>query len=167
MKYFHFILTYFSTSCRFWNKHVVTRRPFKPFSLIIYRVFRKNCVFFTIHCNTSLASISVRDLQSSQRNASVQSLLVANFREFLKKNTIFTEHPVLWGGRGYTTSQLQPDGWRQSSFQEQLATKLPFILKHPAGHFTHIHSIIPSIDPDALPCLLECSPLLYRPGYSV
>ena len=32
-------------------------------------------VFF--HCNPSLAYIAVRDLQSSQRNASVQSLLLA------------------------------------------------------------------------------------------
>ena len=63
----------------------------------MYRVFRKNCVF---HCIPSLANIALRDLQSSQRNASVQSLLlagnfynqqqpsagegeVANFREFL------------------------------------------------------------------------------------
>ena len=42
-----------------------------------YRVFRKNSFFFTIHCNPSLAFIAVRDLQSSQRNASVQSLLLA------------------------------------------------------------------------------------------
>ena len=33
--------------------------------------------FFTIHCNPSLAYIAVRDFQSSQRNASVQSLLLA------------------------------------------------------------------------------------------
>ena len=33
--------------------------------------------FFTIHYNPSLAYIAVRDLQSSQRNASVQSLLLA------------------------------------------------------------------------------------------
>ena len=63
--------------------------------------------FFTINCNPSLAYIAVRYLQSSQRYASVQSLLlagnflynqkqpsagegeVANFREFLEKNTIF------------------------------------------------------------------------------
>ena len=32
--------------------------------------------FFPIHCNPSLAYIAVRDLQSSQRNASVQSLLL-------------------------------------------------------------------------------------------
>ena len=42
-----------------------------------YRVFRKNCVFFTIHCTPSLAYIAVRGLQSSQRNGSVQSLLLA------------------------------------------------------------------------------------------
>ena len=39
--------------------------------------YRKNCVFFTIHCNPSLVYVAVRDLQSSQRNASVQSLLLA------------------------------------------------------------------------------------------
>ena len=33
--------------------------------------------FFKIHCNPSLAFISVRDLLISQRNASVQSLLLA------------------------------------------------------------------------------------------
>ena len=33
--------------------------------------------FFTIHCNPSLAYIAVRDPQSSQRNAIVQSLLLA------------------------------------------------------------------------------------------
>ena len=39
-------------------------------------VHEKLC-FFTIHCNPSLAYIAVRDLQSSQRDASVQSLLLA------------------------------------------------------------------------------------------
>ena len=34
--------------------------------------------FFTIHCNPSLAYFAVRDLQSSQRNASIQSLLLAS-----------------------------------------------------------------------------------------
>ena len=33
--------------------------------------------FFTIHCNPFLAYIAVRDLQSSQHNTSVQSLLLA------------------------------------------------------------------------------------------
>ena len=73
----------------------------KPF--FIQGVQEKLC-FFTIHCNPSLAYIAVRDLQCSQRKASVQSLLlagsflynqwqpsagegeVANFREFLDKN---------------------------------------------------------------------------------
>ena len=32
---------------------------------LYYRVFRKNCVFFTIHCNRSLAYIAARDLQFS------------------------------------------------------------------------------------------------------
>ena len=68
--------------------------------------------FFIIHCNSLLAYIAVRDLQSSQHNTSVQSLLLAgnffynqqqpsagegeveNCREFLEKNTIFNEHPV-------------------------------------------------------------------------
>ena len=35
--------------------------------------------FFTFHCNPSLAYIAVKDLQSSQRNANVQSLLLAFF----------------------------------------------------------------------------------------
>ena len=80
--------------------------------MIVYiqGVQEKKC-FFTIHCNPSLAYIAVSDLQNSQRNASVQSLLlavnflynqsqpivqpngqpsagegkVANFREFLEK----------------------------------------------------------------------------------
>ena len=65
--------------------------------------FQGKMSFFTIHCNPFLAYLAVRDLQSSQRNASVQSLLLAgiflnnqyqpsagegeveNFREFLKK----------------------------------------------------------------------------------
>ena len=33
--------------------------------------------FFTIHCNPSLANIAVRALQSSQRNVSVQLLILA------------------------------------------------------------------------------------------
>ena len=39
--------------------------------------------FFTIYCNPSLAYIAVRDLQSSHRNASIQSLLFAG--KFLYK----------------------------------------------------------------------------------
>ena len=85
--------------------------PVKIFETFVQGVHEKLC-FFTIHCNPSLAYIAVSDLQSSQRDASVQSLLlagnflynqyqpsagegeVANFREFLEKNTIFNEHPV-------------------------------------------------------------------------
>ena len=70
-------------------------------------VQEKLCVFFLTHCNPSLANIAARDLQSSQRNASVQSLLlagnflnnqqqpsagegeVANYPEFYKKNNIY------------------------------------------------------------------------------
>ena len=42
----------------------------------LHGVQKKLC-FFTIHCTPSLACIAVRDLQNSQRNASVQSLLLA------------------------------------------------------------------------------------------
>ena len=74
--------------------------------------------FFTILCNPSLAYIDVRDLQSSQRNASVHSLVlagnflvqpiaaecwrgkVANFRGFLEKkqylmNTLYRKQYFL------------------------------------------------------------------------
>ena len=52
--------------------------------------------FFTINCNPSLAYIAVRDLQNSQRNANVHSLLLAGIFLYnqLEKNTIFNEHPV-------------------------------------------------------------------------
>ena len=77
----------------------------------IQGVQEKLCIF-TIHCNPFLAYIAVRDLQSSRRNASVQSLLLAGhfctnnssrvlarerwqtFENSWKKNTIFDEHPV-------------------------------------------------------------------------
>ena len=80
------------------------------------------CVFFTIHCDPSLAYIAVRDPQSSSpRKASVQSLLlagnqqqpsagegeVANFREFLKKNTIFNDHPVHMNDSGVLIRQRE------------------------------------------------------------
>ena len=46
------------------------------FSNLVHKVqgVQENLCFFTIHCNPSLVYIVVRDLQSSQRNASVQSL---------------------------------------------------------------------------------------------
>ena len=67
----------------------------------IQGVQEKLC-FFTIHCNHSFAYIGVRDLQSSQHNASVKSLLLAGIfcttnsklSRILEKNTIFKEHPV-------------------------------------------------------------------------
>ena len=40
-------------------------------------VVQENLFFFTIHCNPSLAYITVSDLQSSKRIASGQSLLLA------------------------------------------------------------------------------------------
>ena len=43
---------------------------------LVQGVQEKLCLF-TIHCNPSVAYITVRDLQSSQRNACVQSLLLA------------------------------------------------------------------------------------------
>ena len=47
-----------------------------PFIGKLQGVLEKLC-FFTIHSNPFLAYIAVRALQSSQRNASVQSLLLA------------------------------------------------------------------------------------------
>ena len=44
-------------------------------NIYIKGVQEKKLFFFTIHCNPSLAYIA--DLQSSQRNAIVQSLLLA------------------------------------------------------------------------------------------
>ena len=78
----------------------------------MFTIIQKNCIFLTIHCNASLAYITVRDLLSSQRNASVQSLLLANnffvqpiaaecwrgrggkLSRIRGKNTNFNEHPV-------------------------------------------------------------------------
>ena len=45
-------------------------------TILLLGVREKMC-FFTIHCNPSLASIAVRDIQRPQLNASVQSLLLA------------------------------------------------------------------------------------------
>ena len=55
----------------------------KPLSLILYFIViilqgvQEKLCFLTIHCNPSLTYTVVRDLQSSKRNASVQSLLLA------------------------------------------------------------------------------------------
>ena len=54
--------------------------------------------FFTIHCNPSLTYITVRDLQSSESNASVQALLLAgNFLPIAAK---------CWRGRGGKLSRI-------------------------------------------------------------
>ena len=67
---------YYWTILHFLSPQCITGRWIK----ICTRVFRKIVFFFTIYCNSSLAYIAVRDLQSSQRNASVQSLpLAVNF----------------------------------------------------------------------------------------
>ena len=94
---FHISLESVPLSCRYFN--------------FIQGVQEKLC-FFTIHCNPSLAYSGVRDLQSSQLNASVQSLLLAGnfcttnssrvlawerwqtFDNSWQKNTIFNEHSV-------------------------------------------------------------------------
>ena len=89
---------------------------FKTIYVLTYLYISTGCsgkiVFFTINCNPSLAYIAVGDLQSTGRNASVQSLLltgnflynqqqpsagereVANFRESLKKKHNINEHPA-------------------------------------------------------------------------
>ena len=48
---------------------IPVRANIKP--KLLQGVLEKLC-FFTIHCNPSLAYFAVRDLHSSQRNASVQ-----------------------------------------------------------------------------------------------
>ena len=55
----------------------VAPNEFLPFQRLLIQGVQEKLCFFTIHCNPSLAYIAVRDLQSSQRNASVQSLLLA------------------------------------------------------------------------------------------
>ena len=59
------------------HQPIVSLRFISSVPLQIYRVFRKNLVFFPIYCNPSLAYIALRDLHSSQSKASVQSLLSA------------------------------------------------------------------------------------------
>ena len=101
-------------------------------------------VFFTIHCNPSLAYIAVEDLQSSQRKASVQSLLLAgNFfvqpiaaecwrgrggklSRILGKNAIFNEHPVY-------QSKIRNEFSFLSDFPSA-SIKTRLILKYRASH---------------------------------
>ena len=56
------------------NQHIIQKDPRAGEE----KLAQENvCFFFTIHSNPSLVYIAVRDLQSCQRNASVQSLLLA------------------------------------------------------------------------------------------
>ena len=58
-------------------KHVINDILLHKSKPPLYRVFRKNCVFSLFTATPLLAYIAVRDLQRSQRNASVQSLQLA------------------------------------------------------------------------------------------
>ena len=106
------------------------------------KVLRKYCVFFTIHCDPSLAYIAVRDLQSFQRNSSVQSLLLAGIffvqpiaecwrgrggklsRILLKKHTIFNEHPVLYEQQHLS---LSVDVWPEENEPAGVPAHLPVL----------------------------------------
>ena len=56
------------------NQHIIQKDPRAGEE----KLAQENvCFFFTIHSNPSLVYIAVRDLQSCQRNASVQALLLA------------------------------------------------------------------------------------------
>ena len=99
----------FRPPCKYIHKKTIgpnmhCLRLWEARSFLYLQGVQERLYFFTIHCNPFL---SVRDLHSSQRNASVQSLLLAgNFlynqrgwggkllRIHGKKNTIFNEHPV-------------------------------------------------------------------------
>ena len=63
--------------------------------LFIIQVVHEKLCFFTIHCNPSLAYIATitPNFLYSQLQPSAGEGEVANFREFLEKNTIFNEHP--------------------------------------------------------------------------
>ena len=65
----------FWTWRRSWMSDTFSFNAEKLIKLELPGVQEKLCFLLTIHCNPSLAYIAVRDLQSSQRNASVQSLI--------------------------------------------------------------------------------------------
>ena len=67
----------------------------------MYRVFRKKCVFFTIHCNPSLAYISLQEIFKALNSMRLYShcYWLANFcttkiMKILGKHTTFSDHPV-------------------------------------------------------------------------
>ena len=71
---------------KFMNIIILNENKRKLHKIYLKRIFLQlakiQCVqeklcFLTIHCNSYLAYIAVKDLQSSHRNASVQSLLLA------------------------------------------------------------------------------------------
>ena len=68
---FTYLLTCMYYSVKIFSIYVYCTYEYICIYVYMYWVFRKNCVFFTIHCSPSLAYIAVRDLQSSQRNTSV------------------------------------------------------------------------------------------------
>ena len=59
------------------NGQLIFQRWVKETCICDIQGVQKKLCFFTIHCNPYLAYIAVRDPQSSQRRASVQSLLLA------------------------------------------------------------------------------------------
>ena len=103
----YIILLYTSTDLK-TESHSNKRKICNVILFLEVQSVQEKFVFFTIHCKPSLAYIAV----SFKCNAKVQSLLlaanflynqwqpsagegeVANFREFLEKNTIINEHPV-------------------------------------------------------------------------
>ena len=73
--YNHKPLTNFHLSLDFYKKETYIKQSA---SVMQTTGCSGKIVFFTIHFNPFLAYIAVRDLQSSQRNASVKSLLFAS-----------------------------------------------------------------------------------------
>ena len=69
-------LDYFAAAVRSFGHSFRLSTVAKPVPGLVQGVQEKLC-FYAIHCNPSLAYIAVRDLESSQRNTSVQSLLLA------------------------------------------------------------------------------------------
>ena len=60
-----------------WEKMLAFKEGCEEGYILKVLGIQEKICFLTIHCNPSLAYIAVRDLQSSQRNTSVQSLRLA------------------------------------------------------------------------------------------
>ena len=89
------------------------RRSHKKITAKLHKAYRKDyvqsvqeklCFFFKIHCNPSLAYIAVRDLSSSQRSASLQSLLLAG-------NFLYNSSQALARDRGQTLE----NSWKKTT----------------------------------------------------